>query len=480
MLWSGRRLFYKKSCWISCAIVTLLLVYGIRDSYGPDKIQLQGDNAWGLPCLRAKDLVVQCYYDSEGGLWATREMTAYLKKSCWISSAIVALLVVYGIKDYYGPGEIRLQGDNAWGLPCMRARDLLVQCYDLEGGLWATRGMIAYRLLEGESKFVRQCHIPTGCSIFWLRNFSIVRRLLLRPECVELLVMPDGEICAMSAGAMWYRNAHGENFEKTLILRHYAIGIGQGIFHPGLARLINGTILFGEYFTNRDRTNVRLYASNDNGRSWQVAHEFPPGRIRHVHAVQQDPYTKNAWVLTGDADSESMVAETSDCGKSLNPIGEGSQTWRVCQLAFTKEALFWGADTGNGAHSGIYKWDRKTHELTKLTYIPGAVFYAIKLSSGMIVLSTDCEGAPNERDDKTRLWIITDGKNITEIPCGSWASRKRFAKLWFPRDQGSTSLCLTCLNQKEFNDGDLIILSEKVLLAVTQSQKTSTADKGCG
>lgn len=310
-------------------------------------------------------------------LWSGRHL--FKRKSCWISCAIATVLVVYGIRDYYGPGEIQLQRGNAWGLRCMRARDLLVQGYDSEGGLWATRGMIAYRLLEGESKFVRQCHIPTGFSIFWLRNFSIVRRLTLRPECVELLPMPDGEICTMSAGAMWYRCAHGEDFEKTLTLHHYGIGIGQGIRNDGIARLNDGTLLFGEYFMNRDRTNVRLYASKDNGRSWRVAHKFPPGQIRHVHAIQQDPYTKMAWICTGDTDNESMVAWTSDGGKTFNPIGQGSQIWRACQLVFTKEALYWGTDTGNSAVSGLYRWSRKTHELTKLADIPGAVLYATKL-----------------------------------------------------------------------------------------------------
>jgi len=222
------------------------------------------------------------------------------KKLFWIACIIIAVFAVYLAWDYRGPLEIPLQPDNACGIPCLRADDLLVQGHDTEGHLWATRGMVAYRLWESDNKFIRQYHVPTGFSSFWLRNFSIVRRLTLRPECVELLPMPDGEACAMSAGRMWCRHARGEDFEETLTLPHYdGIGIGQGIRNDGLVRLRDGMILFGEYFMNKDRTDVRIYTSKDNGRTWQVAFDFQPGQIRHVHAIQQDPYAEKVWICTG-------------------------------------------------------------------------------------------------------------------------------------------------------------------------------------
>ena len=403
------------------------------------------------------------------------------KKLFWIACIIIAVFAVYLAWDYRGPLEIPLQPDNACGIPCLRAKDLLVQGHDIDGHLWATRGMVAYRLQEGESKFARQYHIPTGLSIFWLRNFSIVRRVTLRPECVELLPMSDGEACAMSAGRMWYRPANGGDFEETLTLPHYGIFTGQGVRNDGLVRLSDSTILFGEYFTNRDRTNVRIYSSKDNGRTWRVSFDFQPGQVRHVHAIQQDPYAEKVWICTGDKDCESMVAWTSDGAKTLNPIGQGTQIWRVCQLVFTKDALFWGTDTGSTAVSGIYRWDRATHKLTKLVDVQGCMFYATRLAGGTIVMSTNREGARNEKDDKTRLWIVTHGKNVTSIVCGTRASTRKFAKLRFQRDQGSNYLYMTCLNQKEYDDGDLIVISEEGLRAAAEnvsSQSSSQPDWG--
>jgi len=138
------------------------------------------------------------------------------RKQLWIFVGFVIIITAYLTWDYRGPSEITLQADIAFGLRCLRAKDLFVQGHDPEGHLWATRGMVAYRFSETESMFIRQYHIPTGLSIFWLRNFSIVRRLTLRPECVELLPLLNGEASVMSAGHMWYRPGQGEDFEETL------------------------------------------------------------------------------------------------------------------------------------------------------------------------------------------------------------------------------------------------------------------------
>jgi len=398
-----------------------------------------------------------------GRYWLGRKLYLVLFTS-------VVAIAMYLTWDYRGPMEISLQPDNTCGLPSMKAKDLLVQGHDTDGNLWATRGMVAYRLIKGDNKFIRQYHIPTGFSIFWLRNFSIVRRLTLRPECVELLPMSDGKACAMSAGHIWYRPAKGKDFKEVLTLPHYGISVGQGVRNDGLVRLRDGTILLGEYFMNKDRTNVHIYSSKDNGRTWQVVYDFKPGKIRHIHAIQQDPYTGKIWICTGDLNRESMIAWSSDGARTLNTIGQGSQIWRVTQLVFTKDALFWGTDTGSAEVSrGIYRWDRITHKLTQLVEVPKEMFYATRLAEGTIIMSTTSTGGRNEKDNKTRLKIVTDGKNVTSLVCGTRSSDRKYAKLRFQRDEGAASLYMTYLNHKEYNDGDLIIISEEVLMAAAES-----------
>jgi hypothetical protein len=349
-----------------------------------------------------------------------------------------------------------------------------VQEYDKNGILWATRGMIVYKLNKGENKFDRVAHIPTGLSFFWLRNFSIFRRITIRPECVEMVATNKGDICALSAGRIWFLPSGSKKFKETLQLSHYGLG-DQGIRNDGLINIYDSTVYFGEYFKNPNREKVSIFKSINNMVSWQEVYDFKPGQIRHIHAIQKDPYTEKLWVSTGDLDEESMIAWSNNEFRSIVQIGRGSQLWRVCQLIFTEDAVYWGTDTGSDDFAGIYRWDKKTGGLEKLQKVDGIVFFGTKLANGTIVMSTNREGAKNELDNRTRLLILGVDNKITSINCGTWNHNKKgfwfkFAQLRFQRNQGGPSLAITCLNQKELPDGELIIISEETLLAAAKAK----------
>jgi hypothetical protein len=386
-----------------------------------------------------------------------------------VTIIIVIIVAIYLTLDYQGSSEISLKPDIAFGFSCLRAKDLVVQEYDKSGDLWATRGMIIYKLKRGDNKFNRIAHVPTGLSIFWLRNFSILRRLTVRPECVEMVATDNGDICALSAGRIWLLPWDGIKFKETLQLSHYGFG-DQGIRNDGIVDINDSTVFFGEYFKNPNRDKIRIYKSKNKITSWQEAYEFKPGSIRHIHSIQKDPFTEKLWVSTGDLDEGSMIAWSNNEFKSIVQIGHGSQLWRTCQLIFTEEAVYWGTDTGSDDIAGIYRWDKKTAETEKLQKVDGIVFFGTKLAKGTIIMSTDREGAKNELDNRTRLLILTEDKKITSFDCGTWDHNKKgflfkFAMLRFQRNQGGPSLAITCLNQKELPDGELIIISEETLLA---------------
>lgn len=399
-----------------------------------------------------------------------------LKFKCKIWKLLLFLTIiaaVYLFIDYRGPRVIDLAEDQAFGIPCLRARDLIIQEIDSAGNIWASRGMIIYKLHKNSDEFMKVAHIPTGFSLYWLRNFTLLRRFTVRPECVEFVQGKNGEICALSAGKMWFKGPGERKFKKTLDLVHYGFG-DQGIRNDGILRVNDSTIFFGEYFRNLERTGVNIYESTNLGMSWKIVYSFKPGQIRHIHALQKDPYTGKLWVCTGDYDEECMVAWSVDNYRTLVPIGNGSGIWRVCQLVFTKDAVFWGTDTGQEV-AGIYRWDKKNHELIKLHPIDGAIFYGTRLSNGIIIMSTDREGWDLEMDRNTRLWITYDDEFVTSMVAGTWDHYKpgfkfKFAKLRFQRNQGSEILAISVLNQKEFPDGDLLIISEQDLLNVIQNQ----------
>ena len=383
-------------------------------------------------------------------------------------SIVIITVATYLALDYRGPSEIGLKSDTVFGLSCLRAKELIVQEYDKNGNLWATRGMNIYKLKSGENKFKRIAHIPTGLSLFWLRNFSILRKLTARPECVEVVVTEKGNICALSAGRIWVLPASGDTFNETIKLSHYGFG-DQGIRNDGIIAINDSTVFFGEYFQNQDSTNVRIFKSYNNLSSWQVVSDFIPKSIRHIHAIQKDPYTEKLWLLTGDKDKESFIAWSDNEFKSFVKIGSGSQIWRACQLVFTEGKVYWGSDNSDVKLAGIYQWDRKTKEIEKLQKVDGAIMFGTRLPHGTIAFAVDREGLKNEIGNRTRLLIMTDNNKIATIDCGTrnhfyfnWWNKK-FAMLRFQRNQDGPSLAITCLNQKEVPDGELIIISEESL-----------------
>lgn len=355
-------------------------------------------------------------------------------------------------------------------MKCMRAKDLMVQEYDREGNLWASRGLIIYRLSRGDDKFIKMTHVPCGLSIFWLNNFRLFRRLTLRSECVEITISDSGSLCAFSSGKMWIASGYNNKFRKTLTLPHFGFKVGRGIMSTGLAHYGGDKFMVGEYFSNPGRINVKIYRKVPEMMSWESVYEFKSGEIRHIHAIQCDPYTGNLWICTGDENEEPMIGWSDDEFKTINVIGSGSQVWRACQLVFTGDGVYWGTDTGSEELAGIYRWDKNTLKLSRLYKSAGAIFFSTILDDGTIVMSTDREGFPNEKDDKTRLLIMDKDKKVSAVVCGTWNYSKpgfrfNFAKLRFQRNQNYSLLAISVMNQKELPDSEMILIDKGELKA---------------
>lgn len=386
-------------------------------------------------------------------------------------SFVFVVLASYLIIDYRGPSHIQLKPDNYFNLNCLIAKDIIVQEFDIDGTLWATRGMIVYKKAREENSFEKVTHIPTGFSIFWLRNFSIVRKYTVRPECVEMATNDYGDILALSAGTYWFLPENERKFIKTMEINHYGFG-NQGVRNVGLVSTRRNDFYYGEYFQNSENASVMVYQFNSLSRSWKTLFEFPSGQIRHVHAIQEDPYTDKIWICTGDSDDQSSITWTDNNFEGVETLGNGSQLWRSCQLVFTEQSVLWGTDTYSEDVSGIYCWDRRKDSLSKLIDIEGAIFYGTRLAQGTVVFSSNREGLPNETDDRTRMYIVRPDRQITVIDCGTWNHKEpgfrfKYAKLRFQRNQGSPQLAISCLNQKEIPDGDLILISEETLIDAT-------------
>ncbi len=397
-----------------------------------------------------------------------RFVTSFIAIKRIFRTALVLLLTgcfIYLIADYNGPEEIKLKADRILGFKGYRAEELIVQGYDDQKNLYATRGMIIYRLENGSDRFLKFAHVPTGFSMYWFRNFSLVRKFTLRPECMEIIASGSGEIVALSAGGIWTYSDTTKTFRKSMDLTHYRKG-DQGILDNGMVRLNDSTYCFGEYFRNEERQQVRVYVSTDRGYSWNVNYSFKPGEIRHIHALHKDPFEDKIWICTGDVKTEPRIAWSDDNYKTLHNIGSGSQVWRATQLVFDKDYVYWGADTYDQRHEGVYRWNRKTKKVDKLAKVEGVIFHSTMLKNGTMVMTTNREGGPNEKDLKTKMLLFSGKKLVRTINVGTWHSNKpgfwfKYARLRLQRDQGAPALAVSCLSQTEFSNGELLLIPEE-------------------
>ena len=107
----------------------------------------------------------------------------------------------------------------------------------------------------------------------------------------------------------------------------------------------HGTAYWGEYFDNRDRAEIHIYASDDRGETWHVAHTFPAGAIRHVHNIVYDRWADCLWILTGDEGSECKVLRASCDLRSVDVILSGNQQARAVAAIPMPDALYLATDT---------------------------------------------------------------------------------------------------------------------------------------
>jgi len=166
----------------------------------------------------------------------------------------------------------------------------------------------------------------------------------------------------------------------------------------------DGIFYLGEYPQSYDET-ARILRSDNGGRTWSVECSLPD--IRHIHAVQHDPYSGDLWVTTGDRDEECIIGRLED--GSLSVVGTGNQHWRAVELAFTPDSILWGMDCSYANEVKLFKLDRSripSAEPEVVGITDASVYYAETLSiddETWVLFSTaketgiDSTAPPNKR-----------------------------------------------------------------------------------
>ena len=244
-----------------------------------------------------------------------------------------------------------------------------------------------------------------------LSRFSRLLNRLLRIEVSSMVILDDGTRVLSAKKGIFVAKPGSRRYLKTF-------HISRGNKPMNITIDGEGNLYFGEYFLNgrfgdKEREEVHIYRSTDNGQSWQICYTFPKNTIRHIHGIFYDHYTNRLWVTTGDQDDESMIAYTADGFKTLEILKSGSQRYRAVTLLFYKDYIVYGTDTEHETNY-IYSIDRKSGEEQRLAALPGSVLMATQ-NAEAAVLSTAVEPSKVNSDPYASVWYSKEGLQWHEI-----------------------------------------------------------------
>jgi hypothetical protein len=190
---------------------------------------------------------------------------------------------------------------------------------------------------------------------------------------------------------------------------------GDCVLHGGICEDKQGWTYFGEYFMNPDRVPVRIFRLDPSMEKWEIAHEFPPGAIRHVHGIFRDPHDAEAlWATVGDGNGECAILHTRDRFKSLHTFGDGSQTWRAVTLHFTPSHVCWLTDS-NTEQNYACRMDRKTGKLERGQTLDCSGWYGTTTKEGWKIAFTTVERGPAIHRHQSQVLVSTDGFHWQEV-----------------------------------------------------------------
>jgi hypothetical protein len=188
--------------------------------------------------------------------------------------------------------------------------------------------------------------------------------------------------------------------------------VQRGIRPLHVTAVPSGNIYWGEYFDNRERAEVHIYVSTDRGSTWQIAHTFPAGSIRHIHNIVYDRWGDCLWILTGDERAECKVLR-ADCDlRSVEVVLAGNQQARAVAAVPTQNGLYLSTDTPF-ERNHVYRIDRAGN-VERVGDLPSSSIYGCKVSCNVgdaMFFSTMIEPSAVNTSKQVHLTGSRDGTN---------------------------------------------------------------------
>lgn len=340
-----------------------------------------------------------------------------IKKSLRLLAPIIVIAGAGFVTwDVYTPTEINWENYSPKSDKIKKAPQLIVQHQDGDA-VWATIGYSIYRS-ECGGAFTKILTMRPRLGLAWLGYSKVARLWSGNLELAEVVPLSPDLLVVFAGGDIYRVELGTKTQQRAHRLRYFGLGKGRGVMPHGIAVDAKGSIYYGEYPTLRNNEHdVRLYRSDDKGRTWKVAFEFAPGQIRHIHAVRWDPIGKAIWVGTGDTDSQARIGYSNNGGKTFQWIGSGSQLFRTVSMLFFDDAMVWVADTNEPDYMRTASWNREENRINVGNSIVSApAYYALKLS--------DHDGIVTLAEQELSVWSINPKQDFHKLI--EWPTPKVF------------------------------------------------------
>ncbi len=200
-----------------------------------------------------------------------------------------------------------------------------------------------------------------------------------------------------------------------ILLRPATVHAGDTPVKPPMTVTVDSEdrVLWGEYWGNKDRGQVRLFVSRDKGRTYEPFWTFQPGDIKHVHNILEDPFEHCFWVFVGDHGSEPGIGRLSWNLKQLDWLVRGEQKYRAVSAFIFPDRLVYATDTEMD-YNGVYCVNKKTAATEKLADMPGSSIYSCRFGPWYVV-STSVEYFRKFQNNIATLWVSRDAVGWEKI-----------------------------------------------------------------
>ena len=262
------------------------------------------------------------------------------------------------------------------------------------------------RIYQKENNIKTQIKLPFSFPRDFYLNIPLLKRLL-RSDAKEVIYDSDtGKLIIIRDSCVYLIQ------ESTYKLLGKIEG-DSPLFNSHCIH--NGIIYFGQYDQNKTRKSSKIYKI-DKENIISIAHTFLPAVIRHVHSITNDLDIENRiWITTGDNDGECLLLYTDDNFANISNIGDKSQDFRIVNLGFSKEYLFYGTDNLIKKNY-IYRQNRSDGKRKKVLSIKQTAWFLKQDKKGNVILGTTVENGKGCQVNYSSIYFSRDfGMNWLEL-----------------------------------------------------------------